>query len=142
MIYTISLSLLPVEEHNLHINVLSVLVEKVLEEVGDGLVCDVAAHHDVPAGRRCHVSSSSKHGHFNVLFFSHACTYYVLINYTKTSCFLVMILFYKVEFFEVRLEGGHAIKSNLFMNLKSVSGLSSSLFLIFHFLFTFVRAHF
>ena len=53
-----------------------------------------------------------------------------------------MILFYKVEFFEVRLEGGHAIKSNLFMNLKSVSGLSSSLFLIFHFLFTFVRAHF
>ena len=49
MIYTISLSLLPVEEHNLHINVLSVLVEKVFEEVRDGLVSDVTTDYDVPA---------------------------------------------------------------------------------------------
>ena len=38
---------LPVKEHNLHLHVLAVLMEEVLEEVGDGLVGDVAADHDV-----------------------------------------------------------------------------------------------
>ena len=39
---------LPVKEHNLHLHVLAVLVEEVLEEVRDWLVGDVAAHHHVP----------------------------------------------------------------------------------------------
>ena len=38
---------LPVKEHNLHLHVLAVLVEEVLEEVGDGLVGDVATDDDV-----------------------------------------------------------------------------------------------
>ena len=36
------------QENHLDVDVLPVLVEKVLEEVGDGLVGDVAADHDVP----------------------------------------------------------------------------------------------
>ena len=39
----------PVQEDNLYVHVLPVLVEEVLEEVGDGLVGDVAAHYNVPA---------------------------------------------------------------------------------------------
>ena len=41
--------LLPVEEDNLHVHVFSVLVEKVFEEVRDGLVSDVTTDYDVPA---------------------------------------------------------------------------------------------
>ena len=41
--------MLPVEEDNLHVHVFSVLVEKVFEEVRDGLVSDVTTDYDVPA---------------------------------------------------------------------------------------------
>ncbi len=39
---------LPVQEDDLHVHVLPVLVQKVLEEVRDGLVGDVSADDDVP----------------------------------------------------------------------------------------------
>ena len=39
------------QEDDLHVDVLSVLVEKVLEEVRDGLVGDVTANHNVPVDR-------------------------------------------------------------------------------------------
>ena len=37
------------QEHHLNIHILSVLVEEVLQEVGDRLVGDVATDHDVSA---------------------------------------------------------------------------------------------
>jgi hypothetical protein len=42
----------PVQEDNLDVDILSVFMQEVLEEVGDGLVGDVAAHNDVPARRK------------------------------------------------------------------------------------------
>ena len=36
------------KKHNLHVHILPVLVQEVLEEVRDGLVGDVAAHDNVP----------------------------------------------------------------------------------------------
>ena len=39
------------KKHNLHVHILPVLVQEVLEEVRDGLVGDVAAHHHVPEDR-------------------------------------------------------------------------------------------
>ena len=39
---------IPVEKDDFDVHVLSVLVEKVLEEMGDGLVRYVTTHHDVP----------------------------------------------------------------------------------------------
>lgn len=38
----------PVQEQNLHVHVVAVLVQKVLEEVRDALECDVSTYHDVP----------------------------------------------------------------------------------------------
>ena len=35
------------KEHNLHVHILPVLVQEVLQEVRDGLVGDVTADHDV-----------------------------------------------------------------------------------------------
>jgi hypothetical protein len=42
--------MLPVQKDDFDVDVLAVLVQEVLEEVGHGLVRDVSAHHDVPAG--------------------------------------------------------------------------------------------
>ena len=39
----------PVQKDHLDVHVLAVFVQEVLEEVGDGLVRYVAAHHNVPA---------------------------------------------------------------------------------------------
>ena len=36
------------EEHHLNINILSVFMEKIFEEMWDWLVSDVSAHHDMP----------------------------------------------------------------------------------------------
>lgn len=38
---------LPVEEHNLHVNILSVFMEKVLQKMADTLVGDVAADNNM-----------------------------------------------------------------------------------------------
>ena len=40
---------LPVQEDDLNVHVLSVLVQKVFQEVGHGLIRDVATHHNMPA---------------------------------------------------------------------------------------------
>lgn len=40
------------KKDDLHIDIIPVLVQKVLQEVGDALQCDVSADHYVPEGER------------------------------------------------------------------------------------------
>lgn len=47
-----SISLLLVKKDDLHIDVIPVLVQKVLQEVGNTLQSDVSTDHDMPAEER------------------------------------------------------------------------------------------